>query len=124
MSGLLLPPDELVARPQFESKAITYNPPIPSVGLVDDVFDKPVPMAHAVDDLKAVAKTTKQKVVKAVNLVKPVEPPVTYLEIFKFIWWSLLVVLTQVWRDVKSRKLYVPLLKTDFMTHYFVCYSP
>ncbi|KAI4199277.1 MAG: hypothetical protein LQ350_004737 [Teloschistes chrysophthalmus] len=119
MSGLLMPPDALFARPRFGKKTITYDLPTPPAERADDVFDKPESMAHAVDDLKAVAKATNEKVVKAVNLVKPVEPPVTYLEILKFIWWSLLVVLTQAWRDVKARKFYVPLLKTDFMTHYF-----
>jgi hypothetical protein len=55
-----------------------------------------------------------------INLIKPVEPPVTYLEIFKFIWWSITVVVTQLWGDLKSGKFYKPLLSTDFATHYFV----
>ncbi|KAL9590199.1 MAG: hypothetical protein Q9203_001011 [Teloschistes exilis] len=115
MSGLLMPPDALFARPRFGPKTITYDLPTPPAELADDVFDKPESMAHAVDDLKAaVAKATNQRVVKAVNLVKPVEPPVTYLEIFKFIWWSLFVVLTQAWRDVKSRKFYyIPVGRRD-----------
>lgn len=58
-----------------------------------------------------------------VNLIKPVEPPVTYLEILKFVVWSIIVVLTQLWRDVSSGKLYKPLLSTDFMTHYFASAS-
>lgn len=60
----------------------------------------------------------------AVNLIKPVEPPVTYLEILKFIWWSVTVVVTQLWSDLKSGKFYKPLLSTDFATHYFVNRSP
>lgn len=55
-----------------------------------------------------------------VNLTKPTEPPVTYLEMLKFIWWSIMVILTQLWRDLTSGKFYKPLLSTDFMTHYFV----
>lgn len=124
MSGLLLPPDALIGRPKHGSRSLTFDLPTPPVELADDVIDKPESMAHAVDDLKAVAEVAKQKVVKAVNLIKPVEPPVTYLETLKFIWWSILVVLTQLWRDVRSRRFYIPLLKTDFMTHYFVCCSP
>ena len=58
-----------------------------------------------------------------VNLIKPVEPPVTYLEILKFVVWSITVVLTQLWSDVSSGKLYKPLLSTDFMTHYFASHS-
>ena len=55
-----------------------------------------------------------------VNLVKPAEPPVTYLEVLKFLVWSIMVVLIQLWRDLSSGTFYKPLLSTDFMTHYFV----
>ena len=55
-----------------------------------------------------------------VNLVKPAEPPVTYLEFLKFFVWSIMVVITQLWRDLSSGKFYKPLLSTDFVTHYFV----
>lgn len=55
-----------------------------------------------------------------VNLVKPAEPPVTYLEVLKFLVWGIMVVLTQLWRDLSSGTFYKPLLSTDFMTHYFV----
>ena len=55
-----------------------------------------------------------------VNLVKPAEPPVTYLEVLKFLVWSIMVVLIQLWRDLTSGTFYMPLLSTDFMTHYFV----
>lgn len=58
-----------------------------------------------------------------VNLIKPVEPPVTYLEILKFVVWSIVVVLTQLWNDVSSGKFYKPVLSTDFMTHYFASAS-
>ena len=33
------------------------------------------------------------------------------------------MVLTQLWNDVSSGKLYKPLLSTDFMTHYFASAS-
>ena len=33
------------------------------------------------------------------------------------------MVLTQLWSDVSSGKLYKPLLSTDFMTHYFASAS-
>lgn len=55
-----------------------------------------------------------------VNLVKPAEPPVTYLEVLKFLVWSIMVVLIQLRRDLSSGTFYKPLLSTDFMTHYFV----
>ena len=58
-----------------------------------------------------------------VNLIKPVEPPVTYLEILKFVVWSITVILMQLWSDVSSGKFYKPLLSTDFMTHYFASAS-
>ena len=55
-----------------------------------------------------------------VDLIKPVEPPVTYHEIFLFVVWSFVLVLKQVWRDISSFNWYRPLLSNDFMTHYFV----
>ncbi|KAI9715084.1 MAG: hypothetical protein M1812_006202 [Candelaria pacifica] len=54
-----------------------------------------------------------------VNLIKPAEPRVTWIETLRFIWWSILVILTQLWRDLSSGKFYKPLLSTDFMPHYF-----
>ncbi|KAI9695781.1 MAG: hypothetical protein M1836_006047 [Candelina mexicana] len=54
-----------------------------------------------------------------INLAKATEPRVTWLETLEFIWWSILVILTQLWRDLSSGKFYKPLLSTDFMTHYF-----
>ena len=58
-----------------------------------------------------------------VNLVKPIEPPVTYTEILKFFWWSVMVILSQLWKDISSGRIYKPLLRTDFTTHYFVSFS-
>ena len=58
-----------------------------------------------------------------VDLIKPVEPPVTYKEMFLFVVWSFVLVLKQVWRDVSSFDWYRPLLSNDFMTHYFVSAS-
>lgn len=55
-----------------------------------------------------------------VNLVKPAEPPVTYTEVLKFIWWSLMVIMSQLCKDISSGRIYKPLLRTDFTTHYFV----
>ena len=56
----------------------------------------------------------------AVKLTKPVEPLVTYSEMLKFVIWAIAIVLTQLWRDLLSGRLYKPLLSTDFMTHFFV----
>ncbi|KAL8793355.1 MAG: hypothetical protein Q9195_004033 [Heterodermia aff. obscurata] len=75
MSGLLLPPTASFSRPKHGSKASAYAPPTPPSY---DFIDKPESIAHAVDDLKVAAQVVKKK---TVNLVRPVEPPVTYLEI-------------------------------------------
>ena len=56
----------------------------------------------------------------SVNLVKPVEPPVTWRQVIEFIIWGISVVLGQLWRDVISGMFYNPLLSSDFITHYFV----
>lgn len=77
------------------------------------------PMSRSPSNSKPVQKQL--PIGKAVvSFVKPVEPPVTYLEVLKFLVWSLMVVLTQLWRDLSSGTFYKPLLSTDFMTHYFV----
>ena len=114
MSELLVPPVASFRRLEHGSKAPANAPPTPPSY---DFIHNLETVAHGVEGLKGASKVTKEKVV---NLIRPVEPPVTYLEILKFIYWSLLVILTQAWRDGKARRLYVPLLKTDFMTHYFV----
>lgn len=70
--------------------------------------------ASQMSDIPAAAKKT------AVNLVRAIEPPVTYTQIFLFVIWMFAVFFQQVWRDLKSMGWYRPLLSSDFMTHYFV----
>jgi len=70
--------------------------------------------ASKMSDIPAAAKTT------VVNLVKAIEPPVTYTQIFLFVIWMFAVFFQQIWRDIKSLNWYRPLLSSDFMTHYFV----
>lgn len=75
--------------------------------------------ASQISKVPAAAKKT------AVDLVKAVEPPVTWTEIFLFVVWMFSVFFQQVWRDIKAGTWYRPLLNSDFMTHYFVsCFFP
>jgi hypothetical protein len=55
-----------------------------------------------------------------VGIIQVVDPPVTWVETFRFLIWSIMLVLNPAWRDLKSFSIYRPLLSTDFMTHYFV----
>lgn len=48
------------------------------------------------------------------------EPCVTYLEIFRFIYWATAMILIQAWTDIKAYAWYKPVLSTDFLTHYLV----
>lgn len=60
---------------------------------------------------------------RVVGLAQVVDPPVTWMETFRFALWSILLILTQAWRDFTSSTWHRPLLSTDFMTHYFVSSS-
>ena len=70
--------------------------------------------ASSISKVPAAAKKT------TVNLVKAVEPPVTYTEIFLFVVWMFSLFFKQLWRDLLKWNWYKPLLASDFMTHYFV----
>lgn len=58
-----------------------------------------------------------------VGLTQVVDPPVTWMETFRFAIWSIMLILTQAWRDFTSSTWQSPLLSTDFMAHYFVSFS-
>lgn len=70
--------------------------------------------------LPAGLKANEGKGDKTVNLVRPTEPPVTLLEKFLFYVWSVMLVLTQVWRDFTEKRPFRAVLKSDFTAHYFV----
>ena len=116
MAHLQTPPNELMVP---SKEALGYSSFGPLTPLAS------VPMSRETSDRSNLSLATSSQVNVAakkhsVNLIKPVEPSVTYLEILKFVVWSMLVVVTQLCRDVASFKFYRPLLAPDFMTHYFV----
>ena len=110
----LTPPNELaIPTGEYEAK------------LLDTPLDPPE--TAAMSDTSTNSSPASPKLLMAnvaVKLNKPVEPLVTYSEMLKFVIWGMVMVLTQLWRDLLSGRLYRPLLSTDFMTHFFVsCYK-
>ena len=58
------------------------------------------------------------------SIVRPREPEVTYLEIFRFAIWSIMLIITQTWRDFTEGRRFRPNLSSHSATHYFVSFSP
>lgn len=58
-----------------------------------------------------------------VDLARPVVPNVTYLEMIYFFIWSIMVVMTQAWRDFVERRPFQPTLATNSAVHYYVSLS-
>lgn len=58
-----------------------------------------------------------------VNLARPTAPTVTYLDIVRFVIWSIMVVITQAWRDFVERRPFRPTLASDSIAHYYVSHS-
>jgi len=58
------------------------------------------------------------------SIVRPREPEVTYLEIFRFAIWSIMLIITQTWRDFTEGRRFRPSLSSHSATHYFVSFSP
>lgn len=54
------------------------------------------------------------------DLARPVASNVTYLDIFYFFLWSIILVITQAWRDFVERRPFRPTLATDLLVHYYV----
>lgn len=77
------------------------------------------------EHLKKGQQVTRQDaLVSSHQLLPPREPPVTKLETYRFIVWSLMIIVLQVWRDIQSFCLYRAMLASDAITHYFVSGSP
>ena len=60
-----------------------------------------------------------EKVEKEVILTRREDPTVTYFEITKFVVWSIILVLTQMWRDWREGRPFRPTLATESWTHYY-----
>ncbi|KAH8820193.1 pyridoxal phosphate-dependent transferase [Xylogone sp. PMI_703] len=56
---------------------------------------------------------------KEVNLIRPPETTASYLEICRFLLWSIVLVLTQAWRDLMEGRPFKAILATDAWTHYY-----
>lgn len=55
-----------------------------------------------------------------VDLVRPVVPSVTYLEMMHFFIWSIMLVISQAWRDFVEQRPFRPMLATESAVHYYV----
>ncbi|KAL4954542.1 a-oxoamine synthase fum8 [Aspergillus filifer] len=56
---------------------------------------------------------------KNVRTARPEDPTVTYLEMLRFFWFSTMVVLVQIWRDIKEGRRFRPILLTELISHYY-----
>ena len=74
-----------------------------------------------VETVETVETTTTES---AVNLSRPTAPTVTYVDIVRFVIWSIMVVITQAWRDFVERRPFRPTLASDSVAHYYVSLSP
>ena len=68
-----------------------------------------------------IAKTTAAE--SRLDLARPVSPNVTYFEILYFFLFSIILVITQAWRDFVERRPFRPTLATDLLVHYYVGFS-
>lgn len=59
-----------------------------------------------------------------VDLARPVAPNVTYFEIIYFFIWSIMLVITQAWRDLVERRPFRSTLATESAVHYYVKSPP
>lgn len=52
------------------------------------------------------------------------EPPVSVREKIRFLWWSILIILSQMWRDVLDfHNGFASLFLTDLLSHFFVSHN-
>jgi hypothetical protein len=52
------------------------------------------------------------------------EPPVALREKLRFLWWSILLILLQIWRDALDlHNGFASLFLADLLSHFFVCHS-
>ncbi|KAL4941781.1 hypothetical protein BDV06DRAFT_222768 [Aspergillus oleicola] len=56
---------------------------------------------------------------KDVKTARPKDPTVTYLEMLRFFWFSTMVVIVQIWRDLKEGRRFRPILLTELISHYY-----